>query len=75
MAKVPKTLKKQARRVGRDAFKRKITWAIKAGDLVEDKAGNIGMALKIQSHNCQMLSPAGQKWVRLSQLIKVTEDV
>ena len=75
MAKISKTLKHQVRRAGRDTFKRKITWAIKPGDLVEDKSGNIGMALQIQSSSCFMLSPTGQKWVRLSQLIKVTEDV
>ena len=42
MAKISKTLKHQVRRAGRDTFKRKITWAIKPGDLVEDKSGNIG---------------------------------
>lgn len=75
MARVPKTLKKQARYAGRDTFKRKITWAIKSGDLVEDKSGNIGLALRIVNSDCFMLSPTGQKRVRLSQLIKVSEDV
>ena len=75
MAKVSKTAKHQVRRAGRDVFKRKLTWAVKPGDLVEDKAGNVGLALQIQSSSCYMLSPLGYRWVKLSQLIKITHDV
>ena len=76
MAKVPKSIRNQVRRnTSRDTFTKKITWAVKPGDLVEDKSGNIGMALVIQSNSCFMLSPTGQKWVRLSQLIKVSGDM
>ena len=75
MAKVSKSIRRRVRSQSRDAFTRKMTWAVKPGDLVEDKSGNIGMALVIQSNSCFMLSPTGQKWVRLSHLIKVSEDV
>ena len=61
MAKIPKSIKRQVRRSSaRDSFSKKVTWAVKSGDLVEDKSGNIGMALEICSNQCFMLSPTGK---------------
>ena len=72
---ISKKLKSQARSSYREKAKSTITWAIKEGDLVTDRSGNVGLALNINNNHCYLMSSAGYRWVKIAKLIKISGNV
>ena len=75
MAQISKKLKRQVRSQYREKNRTKVTWAIKAGDLVKDKSGEVGLAVSIENNLCYLFSSSGYRWVKLAALIKINTDV
>ena len=75
MARISKKLKRQARSQYREKNRTKVTWAIKAGDLVKDKSGEVGLAVSINHNQCYLFSSSGYRWVKMATLLKISTDV
>ena len=75
MAQISKKLKRQARSQYREKNRTKVTWAIKAGDLVKDKCGDVGLAVSVDNNHCYLFSSSGYRWVKMATLLKISTDV
>ena len=76
MSSISKKLKRTAKAGYRkEKAKSTMTWAIKEGDLVKDRSGDVGLALNISNNHCYLMSPAGYRWVKIARLLKISTDV